>query len=418
MLIIAYFLSLISLILNLSLLFRLRWHKGGNFLWLAHWAATALQPFLLLAGLMGAALGWVYHAPLPVVAGLIGTVISIIYIVSVTAPQPGFEIAFGPDWEQDIPAARAAHLLPRRWNIGWPRTGEPRWQRDVPFWTIPDSDRKLLCDLWQPPYGVPPSGLAFIYLHGSAWWFLDKDLGTRPFFRQLAGQGHVVMDVAYRLCPEVDIHGMVGDAKRAVAWMKAHAAEYGVDPGGVVLAGGSSGAHLALLAAYTPHNEHLNPPDLEGADLSVRAAVSYYGPSDMRGTYKYLGHDQGPRLPMMEIGLPGAATMKKTMVEVGRIDVLLGGHPDEVPEVYELASPVAHVQPGCPPTLLIQGELDAIAKVEATRELHRRLVECGVPAVNIIYPMTDHAFDLILPEVGPATGAALYYTERFLALMV
>ena len=100
------------------------------------------------------------------------------------------------------------------------------------------------------------------------------------------------------------------------------------------------------------------------------------------------------------------------------MDTLLGGHLHEVPEVYELASPVAHVHAGCPPTLLIQGEPDVIEPVAATRELYRRLVECGVPAVNIIYPLTNHMFDLLLPQVSPPTHAALYYLERFLALMV
>ena len=309
-------------------------------------------------------------------------------------------------------------MLKRRWNLGWPRTGEPRWERDIPFWTIPGTDRKLLCDVWQPPEGVARSGLAFVYLHGSAWWILDKDFGTRPLFRHLAAQGHVIMDVAYRLCPEVDIYGMVGDVKRAVAWMKANAARYQVNPERVVLGGGSAGGHLALLAAYTPHHPLLTPPDVQGCDLSVRAVVSYYGPTDLRACYHHLDQARLIGLPKVEIGLPGAAEMKKNMTEAGRMDTLLGGHLHEVPEVYELASPVAHVHAGCPPTLLIQGEPDVIAPAAATRELYRRLVECGVPAVNIIYPLTNHAFDLLLPQVSPPAHAALYYLERFLALMV
>jgi len=110
--------------------------------------------------------------------------------------------------------------------------------------------------------------------------------------------------------------------------------------------------------------------------------------------------------------------MKKDMTNAGRLDTLLGGHLQEVPEIYELASPAAHVRAGCPPTLLIQGEPDVITPAEATRELHRRLVECGVPAVDIQYPLTNHAFDLLLPQVSPAAGASLYELERFLALMV
>jgi len=70
-----------------------------------------------------------------------------------------------------------------------PRTGEPRWEQDIPFWTIAITDRKLLCEIWQPPAGIEPSGIAFIYLHGSAWWVFDKDFQTRPFFCQLLPKG-------------------------------------------------------------------------------------------------------------------------------------------------------------------------------------------------------------------------------------
>ena len=66
---------------------------------------------------------------------------------------------------------------------------------------------------------MPASGLAVVYLHGGAWYGLDKDVGTRPLFRHLAAQGHVVVDVAYRLFPETDLPGMVADAKRALAWV-------------------------------------------------------------------------------------------------------------------------------------------------------------------------------------------------------
>jgi acetyl esterase/lipase len=48
------------------------------------------------------------------------------------------------------------------------------------------------------------------------------------------------MDVAYRLCPEVDIYGMIGDVKRAIAWIKANASRYDVNPEKIVLGGGSA----------------------------------------------------------------------------------------------------------------------------------------------------------------------------------
>jgi acetyl esterase/lipase len=420
MIIASYLLSLICLILNISLYIRFKQPYG----WFVNMFSHALSPFLVVIGGLGAWLGWLYHAPLAVAAGMLGALISVIYIAIVTVPQPGFELAFGKDWKSRIPPEREAHMLKRRWSLGLPRTGEPLWERDIPFWTIPNDvaagggDRKLLCDVWQPPEGVARSGIAFIYLHGSAWYFLDKDFGTRPFFRHLAAQGHVIMDVAYRLCPEVDIYGMIGDVKRAVAWMKNNANRYGVNPDRIVLSGGSAGAHLALLAAYAPNHPQLTPAELQGSDLSVHAVVSYYGPNDLRAAYEHTHQEQmRGRLPKVEIGLPGSSSKEKPMRDIGRLDMLLGGYLDEIPEIYELASPVSHVHPDCPPTLLIQGTLDCFTPVAAAGRLHQRLVECGVPAVNIVYPLTNHAFDLLLPQVSPPAQAALYYAERFLALM-
>jgi acetyl esterase/lipase len=417
MIVVAYLLTFACLILLASLFVHLKPPYSFYLAFSLQLATVALSPFLLVAAILGAGLGALYHAPVAIGAGLLAAAIAAIYIARVLAPQPGFALAFGKDWETRIPACRASHLLKRRWNLRLPRTGEPRFEQNIPYWTIPGTDRMLLCDIWQPPNDVPPSGLAFVYLHGSAWWILDKDLGTRPLFRQLAAQGHVVMDVAYRLCPEVDIYGMVGDVKRAVAWMKANSAQYQVNPACIVLGGGSAGGHLALLAAYAPHHPQLTPPDLQGSDLSVRAVVSYYGPTDLRACYLHLDLTRTANLPKVEIGMPGAAEMKKSMTEAGRMDTLLGGHLHQVPEVYDLASPVTHVHAGSPATLLIQGEPDVIAPASAARVLYWKLVECGVPAVNIVYPLTNHAFDLLLPQTSPPAHAALYYLERFLALL-
>jgi acetyl esterase/lipase len=226
------------------------------------------------------------------------------------------------------------------------------------------------------------------------------------------------MDVAYRLCPEVDIYGMTGDTMRAVAWMKANAGRYGVNPERIVLGGASAGGHLSLLAAYAPQQPQLTPADVQGSDLSVRAVVSYYGPTDLRACYHHTDQARLANLPKVEIGLPGADEVKKDFTDAGRLDTLLGGHLYEVPEMYELGSPVFYARAGCPPTLLIQGESDVITPAPATRVLYQRLVKCGLPAVNIVYPLTNHAFDLLLPKVSPPAQAALYYLERFLALMV
>jgi acetyl esterase/lipase len=281
---------------------------------------------------------------------------------------------------------------------------------------MPDTDRHLLCDVWSPANG-DASGLAFIFLHGGAWYMMDKDVLTRPFFRHLVAQGHVVMDVAYRLCPEVDIYGMIGDVKRAIAWMKTNASRYGVNPEKIVIGGGSAGGHLALLAAYAPGHAALVPEDLRTADLSVCGVISYYGPTDMLAEYQHTNQRRLllEDLPPVSIGPDAALTVTPA---TWRMDVLLGGWPQDALPTYQLASPSTHVHPNCPPTLLIQGSLDFITPVDATRALYTNLAESGVPAINVVFPWTDHAFDMLLPQINPAAQSALYDVDRFLALLL
>ena len=68
--------------------------------------------------------------------------------------------------------------------------------------------------------------------------------------------------------------------------------------------------------------------------------------------------------------------------------------------------------------MLIQGGQDFLTSSEATCALHRKLVDAGVPAVNIVYPWTDHGFDMVLSQTSPPVQSALYDIDRFLALLL
>src|SRR5688572_13815415 len=179
-------------------------------LWLLRLLTGALTPFIAISGVVAAVLGLLTRSPVVMLTGMLGGILAAQDVLRVASPHLGFAQAFGPDWERAIDPARQAKMLQRRWTWQLPDAPNASWQRDIPYWTVPGSDRRLLCDLWQPPAGVAPSGLALIYVYGSSWCFFDKDFGTRHFFRHLAAQGHVIMDVAYRLHPETDMLGMVG----------------------------------------------------------------------------------------------------------------------------------------------------------------------------------------------------------------
>ena len=398
--------------------------------------ATALTPVLTVLGALSAVLGVRRRSPFAMVTGVLGVGVGTYYIARVTASHDGFEQAFGPDWKQRIPPAAEARMLQRRRTMRLPRAPEPRWERDVPFWTIPGTERQLLADIWEPAAGVERTGTAIVYLHGGSWHFFDKDVLTRPLFRQLSAQGHVVMDVAHRSCPETDVVGMVGDVHRAVAWVKGNAERYDIDPERVVLMGGSSGAHIALLAAYAPHEPKLVPAELRDADTSVMAVVSWYGIPEMAAAVQRWLRQSGTSPPReWDRAEPGPVANLLNTAVLGRpltaaqsppappvrqlVKNLLGVEPDDSSSaMYDLASPIHHVNPACPPTLMFQGTHDAVVPLEAARRLHQSLRAAGVPVVYVEYIWTEHAFDLMYPPLAnPAAKAALYDLERFLALV-
>lgn len=425
--------GLSSLSLAGSVLTLIRFEPGpraSSLCWMFKALAGALTPFLAAAGGLGALLGILSGDRPARLAGAAGAVIAARHVARVTAPHRAIDRA-ARERGKEIPPALQARMLPSRFSP-WPK--DPPvvpWQRDVVIGSHVETGEPLLADVWQPPADVPRTGLAVIYMHGSAWHYLDKDVGTRRFFRHLAAQGHVIVDLAYTLAPKAQLEAMVADVKRAIAWVKTHAAELGVNPARVVLMGASAGGHLALLAAYTPNDPRLQPADVT-VDTSVRAVVSYYGPTDMESTYCYfrdrLGEDGARRngwpsllTPLLERLARRARFLPPGGRPVPMGDILpnlLGGRLENMPERYRFASPIHHVGPHCPPTLLLHGTHDWFGLTADARRLDRALRGAGVTSIYVEFPDTDHAFDLAFPKWAPAAQAATYDTERFLALML
>ncbi|MDP4220398.1 MAG: alpha/beta hydrolase [Bacteroidota bacterium] len=428
--------GLVVAAMSISVLIRVHW--PSPVMWSLKLCASALSLLFALVGAVITIVGLTTGSALISALGIYDLLFFSIHRFRITRPPDrasSFEVAFGSNWENRIASEQRKYFLPKRTAWRLPKVPVSRLQQNMAFSTIPGTQRQLLCDFWQPPKNISPSGLAFIYLHGSAWYFLDKDLGTRPFFGHLAAQGHVIMDVAYRLAPETDLMGMVHDTKRAIAWMKENCAMYGVDPKQIVVGGGSAGGHLGLLAAYTEGDPLFIPPELEGKDTGVCAVISMYGPADLERMYyhtnQHLTTRETPGRPKKPVPTEMPKWLVKKMgkefyrlgfdkgfVNAGNFAPLMGGHPDECPQTYAFFSPVTHVHSNCPPTFLIHGEHDVMAPVKSTHDLYRRLAQEKAQVVMHILPQTDHAFDLIMPKLSPSAHNAIYDVERFLALLV
>ena len=97
---------------------------------------------------------------------------------------------------------------------------------------------------------------------------------------------------------------------------------------------------------------------------------------------------------------------------------MLGGTPREIPDTYKLLSPIYHVDDKSPPTLLLQGADDVFDLAPGVRGLQAKLKEANVPVVWVEFPNTEHAFDLMVPQISPVAQAATYDVERFLAMLI
>ncbi len=407
-------------------------------MWLPKLWAGAWSPFLAIAGALGALIGLGRGDVAATLAGLFGAWAGTRHTVRVTHREADpFEQAFYADWEQGIPPELWTRLS-RPYQLVQPAKRFGLLQRNVNI----GGNSPLLCDLWMPPSDVPLTRLGVIFLHGGLWQALDKDFLTRPLFQRLVDQGHVVMDVAYSLAPAANIYRMLDEVKGAIAWIKANALRLDIDPERVVLMGASGGAHLALLAAYTPNFRAFQPKGLK-ADTSVRGVISTFGISDMISFFREYGGtnpqqpqyssqitaDMLPRLhnktwmdrlmtrsrafPALRYSnLPGGALLLVN---------LFGGTLNEVPEAYRFYSPITHIGAHCPPTLLITGDDDFAVDASQSRRLYTALQNAKVPSAFVEFPDTVHGFDQyfgVSCRVAPAAQMATNDIEQFLALLV
>jgi acetyl esterase/lipase len=232
-----------------------------------------------------------------------------------------------------------------------------------------------------------------LQVHGGGWVIGDKRDQGHPLLNHLATQGWVCVNANYRLSPGATFPEHLVDCKRALAWIRAHVADFGGDPDYVCVTGGSAGGHLAALMALTA-NQPQYQPGFETVDTSLHAAVPFYGCYDFTnrlGTY--------PTYFLTRLLEP--IVMKAFLA-------------DE-PERFAAASPIDQVREDAPPFLVLHGDRDSLIPLPDTRLFVDRLREVSrQPVFYAELKGAQHGFD-IFPSVR--TARVVEGVERFLTTL-
>jgi acetyl esterase/lipase len=286
---------------------------------------------------------------------------------------------------------RALGDVPRvlEWRqLLWPiPVTHPNVERVADVVYFQDADWRLKLDVFRRRGDQATMRPALIYCHGGGWVLGHRRFQGLPTLQRMAARGWVCFSIQYRLSPRATFPDHIVDVKRAIAWVRAHAREWGVDPSFIVIVGGSAGAHLASLAALTP-NHTAWQPGFEDADTRVQACISYYGVYDFTNRF---GHWPEGGLRMI---LERFVFKERFAVAESR---------------FRAASPLSHIGPQAPPFLVVHGTHDTVVPVEEARQF---VAAMGERAVYLEVPGAQHAFE-IFPSLR--TVALLDGVERFAA---
>jgi acetyl esterase/lipase len=355
--------------------------------WLLSVAASEWGHWLALVALMLLLLGWPVSRRtrlllgLPLLAVLL-LMLPLLRAVPVATALPAqLEAAFGAPVRiqtTDTPARPHPLVLPDLWlGIAAP----PLQAERVTY--IERNGQPLTLDVYLPPATAQPAP-GVLVIHGGGWQSGDStQLATLN--RYLAARGYVVAALNYRLAPRHPFPAARDDVQAALAYLRTHATELGLDAERLVLIGRSAGGQLALLVAYTAE------------DPTIRGVVALYSPTDLPFGYR---HPTNPAvLDSREL-----------------LAAYLGGTLAEAPDVYAAASPITFVSPTTPPTLLLHGARDDLVLVEHSDRLAARLEQAEVPHMLLRLPWATHGCDANFS--GPCGQVSTYAIERFLAAVM
>jgi acetyl esterase/lipase len=212
---------------------------------------------------------------------------------------------------------------------------------------------------------------AVIYIHGGGW--MGGSQRQSPILR-LAKAGFFAASIEYRLSQEAKWPAQIEDCKLGVRWLRAHAAQYSIDPHRIGVWGASAGGHLAVcLGTMSDMKEYEGNGGYPGVSSAVQAVVDFFGPTDFVSPQIYT---------------PNAQRLTEGLFGVPR---------DQNPSLWKSGSPLYYVKAGDPPMLIVQGDSDRLVPLGQSLALDAALSKAGVPHQLVVVKNAGHGFT---PEPG------------------
>ena len=261
--------------------------------------------------------------------------------------------------------------------------------RDVPY-VAGSTDPYQRLNFFRPATDGFP---VVVFVHGGNWDSGDKDyrFGGQDIYnnigRFLAKSGIGCANISYRLLPAVDWRAQADDVARAVAWVYAHAADYGGDQSRLFVMGHSAGAQLAMRTAL----DRASLGALGVPASSIRGIIGVAGAGyDMADQETYaLGSDPEWYAKRFRLGPADTAW-----------------------QVH--ASPMQFVDASAPPVLLMHAGNESKPLIHQSALLRDRLAAAGVDVQLVVAPGLSHT--RIVPTLSredrPAGAAVLAFVRQ------
>ncbi len=229
--------------------------------------------------------------------------------------------------------------------------------RDVSYVTGGHARQKL--DLYVPANArnLP----LVVWIHGGGW-----EGGTKEAPKTLGllwHGGYAVASIEYRFSSDAVFPAQIEDAKAAIRWLRAHAAEHGIDPERIGVWGFSAGGHLAALLGTSSEAHEFDKGENLNVSSRVQAVCDFSGPIDFT-----------------KLKNPGGTSLER----------LLGGPLSQHLALAAKASPLTFVTKNAPPFLIVHGGQDDLVPPAQGELLADALKKAGGDATMHVVPGSGH----------------------------